>query len=129
MRGGKWIRNAGLRKDKGNIGDIVSMGFFIIAMLTVMVCFIDCVGMLQTRSEIGQLARKYILVAETNGYIPEGDKDTLLMELESIGVTDVDISGSTLTKADFGRTVTVCIKGKINEKYEISEKRTSTAKY
>lgn len=128
MRVGKWVRSM-KKKDKGNIGDIVIMGFFIIAMMTVMVCFIDCVGMLQTRAEVGQLARKYILIAETNGYIPEADKDTLLMELESIGITDVDISGTTLTKTDFGRTVTVCIRGNINEEYEVIEKRTSTAKF
>ncbi len=118
-----------LKKDKGNVGDIVIMGIFVIAMLTVMMCFIKCVDMLHTKAEVSQLARKYILVAETNGYIPEGDQETLIRELESMGLTEIDISGSTLSKADFGRTVNVCIKGKINGRYEISEKRASTAKY
>ena len=105
------------------------MGLFVLAMLTVMMSFINCADMLQTRAEVGQLARKYILVAETYGYIPEGDCETLVQELESIGVTDVDISASTLVKAEFGHTVMVCIKGKIDEKYDISETRSSTAKY
>lgn len=117
------------RKSRGNIGDIVVMGIFVIAMMTVMTGFINCVDILQKKSEISQLAREYILIAETYGYIPEGDCDSLITELESMGVTEADISESTLIKTEFGHTVIVSIKGKINDKYEITEKRTSTAKY
>lgn len=118
-----------LKKVKGNIGDIVTMGMFVIFMLTVMISFMGCADILQKKSEISQLARRYILVAETYGYIPEGDWDNLLTELESLGITDADISESTRSKAEFGHMVTVSIKGKIYDKYEITEKRTSTAKY
>lgn len=121
--------NAVTTKARGNIGDIVMMGIAVIAMLAVMIGFIDCVDVLQRKATISQLARKYILVAESNGYLPGYECESLIRELESNGVTDVDVSGSTLYRAEYGQAVTVCIKGKINDKYEFTEKRMSTAKY
>lgn len=116
-------------KSCGNVGDIMTMGIFVLAMLTVMFAYMNCYELLHIKGEVSQISRRYILVAETNGYIPEELKDSLLDELKGAGLEDVDITGSTLIKAEYGRNVYVCIKGKIKGKYEISEKRTSTAKY
>jgi len=118
-----------MAKNKGNIGDIMIMGIFVLAMMSVMFAFMNYMELIQKKAEISQLARKYILVAETNGYLSEGNCEELLGELEAIGVTEVDISDSTLTKAEFGKTVSVCIKGKLKDTYEITERKSSTAKY
>lgn len=116
-------------KSRGSVGDIMVMGIFVIAMMIVMYSFLDCVELIRVKNEIGQLTRRYILVAETNGYLPESDVTSLMNELEILGMSDCDLTGTTFAKADFGSTVTVCIKGKIKDKYEISETKVSTAKY
>lgn len=115
--------------DRGNIGDIMLTGIMMIAMVSVMVCFIDCVGLIQVKSSVGQIARKYLLIAETEGYINDSDRTEIVSELESAGLTCIDLGGTTFSEAGFGNTVTVSIKGKIRGTYEISEIRRSTAKY
>lgn len=118
-----------LTVNRGNIGDIMLTGIMMIAMVSVMVCFIDCVSLVQTKSSVSQIARKYLLIAETEGCITDSGRTELMAELETAGLSEIDLGGTTFSCAGFGNTVTVSIKGKISGTYEISEIRRSTAKY
>ncbi len=127
----KWrdMGNALLKKSNGNIGDLMSLAIFLLAMLCVLICFFECIGLMRVREDVSQLARKYTLVAETEGYLNEEEKIRLMDELKGYGISDIDLTGTTFNRVGFGNIVTVKISGKIKEKYSFTESRASTAKY
>ena len=118
-----------LKKSDGNIGDLMSLAIFILTMLSVLICFFECVGLMRVREDISQLARKYTLTAETEGFVSGDEKASLIRELQDLGISDIDLSGTTFDRVGFGNIVTVKISGKIKGRYNFSEMRASTAKY
>lgn len=105
------------------------MFIFIMGLTVVLIAFYDCIGLLKIREDISQIARKYTLIAETEGYISNEAKGKMMSELTAGGLTDIDLSGTTFVPVGYGNVVTVKIAGKVKEKYEITEQRASTAKY
>ena len=91
-----------------------------LALTVVMLSYVDSVRLVGEKTQICQLARKYILKMETEG---------LCQELESLGVTGVDLGGSTLEKAGYGEAIVLVIRGRLRDGYEFEEKRVSVAKH
>ena len=108
----------GRKKEAGNVGEILTMGLCILALTAVMISYM----------EVGQLARCYLLKMETVGYLAAQDQTQLTAELENLGITGIDYEGSTLNPAGYGNDVVLQIHGRLEETYEIYEKRVSTAK-
>ncbi len=118
-----------LKKSGGNIGDLMSLAVFLLAMLSILICFFECIGLMRVREDVSQLARKYTLIAETKGYLDAEEKSHLISELDGVGISDINLDGTTFQRVGFGNVVTVKISGKIKGKYLFSESRASTAKY
>ena len=117
-----------MKREDGNVGDIMVTGICIIAMLLVMVSYIDIVGVLEEKEAVGQIARKYILKMETVGVLTQADKLAMIAELENAGVTEVELEGTTLSEVAYGEPIVLQIHGKLRGEYDFSEKRVSTAK-
>jgi hypothetical protein len=117
------------RVSPGNIGDLMTVGLFMIAMAVLMIRFLDCSALLSSKSEVSQLCRQYILRMETCGYLSAGDEAQLLQELAEAGVTEVDLSGTTRSAVPFGTVITLRIRGVLGGENAFEEVRTSTAKY
>lgn len=117
-----------MKKQEGNISELLATGICVLAMTIVMLAYLDNVALIQQKTEVSQLARKYILRMETVGYLTGEDKTTLQQELMDIGVSDVDLSGSTMQEVSYGEPITLHIRGKLKEQYELEEQRVSTAK-
>ncbi|MCM1185187.1 MAG: hypothetical protein NC251_07130 [Lachnoclostridium sp.] len=115
-------------KSRGNIGDILSMGFCILAMTIVMGAYLDNVEVIWQKSHIGQIARNYILKMETEGGMTPEDEIMLIQELDALGITDIDLSGTTFGETKYGERVSLNIRGKLKGGYEFEESRVSTAK-
>ena len=118
-----------LKKSGGNIGDLMSLAVFLLAMLSILICFFECIGLMRVREDVSQLARKYTLIAETKGYLDAEEQSHLISELDGVGISDINLDGTTFQRVGFGNIVTVKISGKIKGKYLFSESRASTAKY
>lgn len=118
-----------LKKSGGNIGDLMSLAVFLLAMLSILICFFECIGLMRVREDVSQLARKYTLIAETKGYLDTEERSRLISELDGVGISDINLDGTTFQRVGFGNVVTVKISGKIKGKYLFSESRASTAKY
>ncbi len=116
-------------KDCGNIGNIMVTGVFVLAMVVVMLSFLDNMKLLQQKAEVDQLARRYILRMETVGGLLAEDRDRLVEELAAIGVTAVDLTGTTMDEAEYGSKIELRICGLVGGRYEIEETRVSTAKH
>lgn len=117
-----------MRKSKGNVADIMASGICILAMTVVMLAYMDSVALFHQKTEAGQIARKYILRMETVGYLTAQDHTALLQELNTIGITEISLEGSTMYKVSYGYPITLHIIGKLKGEYPFEEKRVSTAK-
>lgn len=118
-----------MKKQKGNIGDLLTTGICILAMCVILLQFFNCVGLIEQKMKVGQLARKYILKMETVGYLTDSERTLLNRELAEMGITEVDIGGSTVSLVGYGEAITLQIKGKLKGEYAFEEKRVSTAKH
>lgn len=116
-------------KSKGNVGDVMTTGIMLLAMAYLMIVFMDCIEILRTREDISQTIRRYMLIAETKGYLDDSDRQELTESLADLGMSDIDLSGTTTERAGFGNIVSIRVSGMLDGKYEINEARASTAKY
>lgn len=114
--------------EKGNIGDLLSTGLCILAMTTVMLSFVKYTELIHRKSMVGQVARKYILRMETTGYLVPEDGEKMKTELAGLGVTQIDLSGTTRQNVGYGAPIALHISGKMEGEYFFEEVRVSTAK-
>lgn len=117
-----------MRQREGNIGDIMITGFCLLAMTVLMLSYTDSMQLIQQKTQVSQIARKYILKMETEGYLTPAAKTSLGEELQEIGVTELTYHGTTLEEAGYGEPIALQLQGKLRDKYDFSEKRVSTAK-
>ena len=114
---------------EGSIGDLLSVGICILAMVTVMSYFLDCVRLVNEKTEVGQMARTYVLRMETVGYLTDEDEALLRKELETRNIQDICLDGTTKRPVGYGAEIRLKITGKVDGKYEVEETRVSTAKH
>ncbi len=117
-----------MRREEGNLSELLGTGICILAMTVLMVFYMESVELIQQKTTVSQLARRYILRMETVGFLTEQDEQILCRELTDVGVTEIDLSGSTRNQVAYGETITLHIGGRLKEKYEFEEQRMSTAK-
>lgn len=98
-----------MKKRKGNVVDILPSIVLILAAILLVGTFINLYGILTINEEVKQLSRKYMLTMETMGYLDPASRTKLEQELSALNVTDIDLSGSTLTDAGYGNTITLNI--------------------
>lgn len=118
-----------MRKERGNIGDLMATGICILAMTAIMLAYLGNMSLIQQKMEVSQIARKYILRMETVGTLTDTDRAALCAELEAAGVTELCLDGTTLVQARYGEPVVLQLHGKLKEEYAFTEKRVSTAKH
>ena len=118
-----------MKKEKGNVGDIMASGLCMLAMTVVMLAYMGNVSMVNRKAAVSQIARKYILRMETTGELTAADFTALSQELESVGVTELDLSGTTVDKVAYGDTIVLVIRGKLEGEHEFEEKKISSAKH
>lgn len=117
-----------MKKECGNVGDIMITGICMLAMTVVMLSYMDNVQLIQQKTEVGQLARQYILRMETVGYLTPQDRTMLTARLQEMGVSEINYEGTTENEVGYGEPLTLQIQGKLREQYVFMEKRVSTAK-
>lgn len=107
----------------------MAAGLCLLAMTAVMVAYLGCVRLIQQKTQISQIARKYILRMETVGMLTDADRNALCSELEAAGATQIQLEGTTVWQVNYGEPITLQIQGKLENKHEFTEKRVSTAKH
>lgn len=117
-----------MKREAGNVGSLMATGICILAMTVVMLAFMQCVAVIQQKSGVNQLARKYILKMETVGYLTSQEQTRLQGELEQLGVEDIRLDGSTLHQVNYGDPIELTIQGTLKGGYSFEETRASTAK-
>ena len=62
-----------------------------------------------------QVAREYLLIMETEGYLSATDQANLIAELESYGLYDISLSGTTVSEVEYGDRIYLRISGTYDE--------------
>ena len=101
------------RKREGSALDFLSVCICILAMSIVVTAYFYCSDLLLRKGQVSQVARCYILKMETVGCLTEGDKNRMLAELQSIGLQGIDLTGSTMNPVEYGGSVMLQSRGKI----------------
>ena len=60
---------------------------------------------------MNQVAREYMLLMETEGYLTEEDKTELIKELEECGLYNISLSGTTVSEVGYGNRIYLKING------------------
>ncbi len=58
-----------------------------------------------------QVAREYLLIMETEGYLTSTDEANMIAELESYGLYNISIRGTTTREVEYGERIYLCITG------------------
>lgn len=116
-----------LRMEAGNVGDMMACCLCMLAMTVLMLAYMGNVSLVFQKAAVSQLARKYILRMETVGELTANDRTELIAELEALGASQISLEG-TSGKVSYGETVELVINGKLEEEYDFTERRLSTAK-
>ncbi len=101
------------RKQEGSVLDFLSVGICILAMAVVMTAYFACSDLLLRKGQISQIARCYILKMETMGCLTEEEKNNMLAELQAVGLRGIDLAGTTLNPVEYGDSVILQIRGRI----------------
>lgn len=115
--------------EKGSIGDFMAVCIGMLLMCVLLLSFLDSIGLIREKTEVDQIARKYILRMETCGELTASDRAGLCSELAGAGATEIDLVGTSENKVPYGGTITLNIQGKLRGDIAFHEKRVSTAKY
>ncbi len=118
-----------MKKEKGNVGEFMSVCICMLLLTVLLAAYMDSVRLIDEKTEINQIARRYILRMETVGRLTETDTTLLCQELTALGASEVSLEGSTLVSAGYGEPIVLIIRGKLRGVYAFEEKRVSTAKY
>lgn len=116
------------KREQGSIGDLLGAGLCILAMLTIMMSFLNNMELIQKKAQTAQIARKYMLRMETCGYLEPEKEHDLTKELEQLGITNLSLEGTTKQAVTYGDIITLKIVGKLKGGYDIVEEKVSTAK-
>lgn len=125
--------------------DVLTVSIYVMVLTIVTLSYLGSVQLLNCKAQISQIARKYILRMETVGYLTDSDRVTLEEELYNVGVVQVNVSGSTMERVEFGNPVYLVIRGQISVQdvigsgdlfriisgfvtYDFEERKMSTAK-
>ena len=98
-----------MKKRKGSVVDILPSMIMVIAAVILITVFF---GLYQILS-LKQISRKYMLTMETMGYLDAASRTSLMQDLSDLQVTDIDLTGSTMTDAGYGNAVYLQITCKL----------------
>ena len=91
--------------------DFMTIGITILAMAILWMAYMGMAQLVDTKTEVSQVARKYMLRMETVGYLEPADKTELIRELERLGVTKVNLAGTTMSPVGYGQSIYLELEG------------------
>lgn len=105
-----------LRKKSGSV--IENMLVFLIGTIITTAFLVIVFGAFSSISnkwQMRQVSREYMLLMETEGYLNATDKAAMITELESFGLKNITITGTTTSQVSYGETIYLKISGTYNE--------------
>lgn len=102
-----------MRKQRG-VGNFITMMISVVALIGLLVYGIHVQGDMEKGRKITETMRKYVLIMEGNGCLKDAEKQALVQELESLGVTGITFHGEPLRQVPYGGEVELSISGTLD---------------
>ena len=83
----------------------------IVMMMAFLVIIFGAFSSISDKWSMRQVAREYLLIMETEGYLTALDQEALITELEEYGLYNISLSGSTMSEVDYGDRIYLNISG------------------
>ena len=94
-----------MKKEEGTLGDFISILIAILVCVIIMTVSIGFSGDSKRKVEIDNLARTTILQMDDTGYLTSQMQNQLTASLSALGCRNINYTGSTVNKADYGSPV------------------------
>jgi len=104
------------RKDKGILEQFLPAIVVILLLAVLWTGSMVAASNIDRSTDIHHVARTYLLRMETDGYLTKQNRYLLEEELEALGVTDVDLKGTSFEDVYYGNKVELVIRGIANLK-------------
>lgn len=103
-----WIKK---KKSASIIENMLVMLLELIVVCSFLVVFFGAFAGISDKWGMRQVAREYLLIMETEGYLSGTDQANIIAELESYGLYNISLSGTTTSEVEYGDRIYLCISG------------------
>lgn len=103
------------KKQASMIENMLVMMINMVVMCGFLVIIFGAFSGISDKWGMRQTAREYMLIMETEGYLPAADQTALIAELESYGLYNISLSGTTMREVNYGDRIYLKISGTYNE--------------
>ena len=103
------------KKPASMIANMLVMMINMVVMCAFLVIIFGAFSSISDKWGMRQTAREYMLIMETEGYLPAADQTALIAELESYGLYNISLSGTTMREVNYGDRIYLKISGTYNE--------------
>lgn len=103
------------KKEASVMENMLVMMLEIIVVCAFLVIIFGAFSGISDKWGMRQVAREYMLIMETEGYLKPTDEANLVTELESYGLYNISLSGTTRSEVDYGSRIYLNINGTYND--------------
>lgn len=103
-----------LKKKKGSVAKFGIPLFSVVMVGLLSVMFANWSNNINKKSQIDTIARSYLLRMEAQGYLNSADETQLNNELDKLGVSSINLTGTTKSKVEYGNKIVLSISGVID---------------
>jgi len=104
------------RKDKGILEHMLPALVVIVLLAVLWTGSMISASNIDRSSDLHHVARTYLLRMETDGCLTEANKNMLIMELEALDMTDIDLTGTSFHAVGYGNQIELVIRGRVKLK-------------
>lgn len=108
-------------KKEGSMLKMLPVLLAMVAVAAISVMYLSYMSDYDKREMADQLAREYILFMESSGCLTEEKSNELVQKLQNIGLTNINLAGTTVTKADYGVEIALIINARLVVKEYVFE--------
>lgn len=98
-----------LCKHNGSLMESFSSVFTAIIICIILIFFLGWMKNLDRKDSANLVARKYLLQMESRGCLE--NSTGLISELQNVGLTNIDLTGTTTTQQNYGSSIYLTISG------------------
>lgn len=114
MRLRKKVKEILLKKKDGRVDKGATLFFFIMIIAIMTIISLNAFNDMDSKNNIGHVGRNYMLRIESNGYLTGEDEQNMVEELKNLGVTNINVTGTTKSKVGYGKKCNLNVSGKFN---------------
>lgn len=100
-------------KKKGSMMKMLPVLLAMVAVVAMSVMYLSYMSDYDKREMADQIAREYILLMESTGYLPEERTTELVGKLKDIGFTNINLAGTTISKVNYGEELILKINANL----------------